>query len=266
MIRRFGLLLTVLLIWTVGALHGPIASATASTVTSTEHKTLIYDEAGLLNPQEVERLGILANEYSANRETDMIVYTTNNPENTDVILLTQNFYDERAPGYDHAHGNAVILTLDMYNRDVYLAGFYKAEEYLDNGRLDKIRARITPRLSSGDYAEAFQIYLQTADRYMGYPPGMNPDNILFNGWFQLIVSLAVGGGAVAIMAYRSGGRITVNGSTYEDSGTSGILQRRDQYLHTTTTKTPIPKNNSSGGGGGGTTGGGHSHSGSRGSF
>ncbi|MEC0093813.1 hypothetical protein PMSM_26890 [Paenibacillus macquariensis subsp. macquariensis] len=235
---------------------------------SPELKTLIYDEAGLLNQEEYDELNLMANEYGAKRETDIIIYTSNNDDNVDVMKMTEDFYDDKGPGYDKSHGNAVILTMDMRNRDFYLAGFYKGEEYLDQGRLDKINDKISPDLANGDYRLAFQKYIQTAHRYMGFRPGVNPDNILFNGWFQLAVSVGIGGVIVGMMAYRSGGRVTVNRQTYEDSSTSGILERQDQYVRTTTTKRKIEKNNGggSGGGGGGTTGGGHSHSGSRGSF
>ncbi|AOZ94669.1 TPM domain-containing protein [Paenibacillus crassostreae] len=238
-----------------------------TTVAATELKTLIYDEAGLLTQDEYNELNVMANKYGAERETDIIIYTTNNEDNVDVMVMTQDFYDEQAPGYDKAHGNAVILTMDMRNRDFYLAGFYKGKEYLDDGRLDKINAKITPDLANGDYKLAFEKYIKTAHRYMGFEPDVNPDNILFNGWFQLAVSLGVGGLVVGLMAYRSGGRVTVNRQTYEDASTSGVLEHRDQYLRTTTTRQKIEKNNGGGsGGGGGTTGGGHSHSGSRGSF
>ncbi|MNP11221.1 hypothetical protein D3C76_1033980 [compost metagenome] len=246
-----------------------LVAPTDMTVAAAELKSLIYDEAGLLTQEEHNELNVMANEYGAERETDIIIYTSNNDENNDVMVMTQDFYDEQGPGYDKAYGNAVILTMDMRNRDFYLAGFYKGEKYLDAGRLDKINAKITPDLANGDYRLAFEKYIKTAHRYMGFEPDVNPDNILFNGWFQLAVSLGIGGIIVGMMAYRSGGRVTVNRQTYEDSSTSGILDQRDQYLRTTTTKRKIEKNNgggSGGGGGGGTTGGGHSHSGSRGSF
>lgn len=235
----------------------------------TENKTLIYDEANLLSADEYDELNALANQYSAKRETDIIIITSNNSENIDVVDMTENFYDEKAPGYNKNHGNAVILTLDMRNRDVYLAGFYKAETYLDDGRLDKIRNKITPDLSEGNYAKAFNKYIKTSYKYMGFKPGVNPDNILFNIWFQLGAALAIGGIAVSMMAYNSGGRHTVNRGTYEDAKTSGIVDRHDQYVRTTVTKTKIEKPSGSkggGGGGGGFTGGGHSHSGSRGKF
>lgn len=239
------------------------------TSAAAETKKLIYDEANLLTEEEYMELNAMANEYGAKRETDMIIITSNNEDNTDVELMTEDFYDEQAPGYDKPHGNTVILTLDMKNRDVYLAGFYKAEELLDDGRLDRIREKITPNLSNGDYKLAFEKYIKTAHKYMGFKPGVDPDNPLFNFGFQLIAALVVGGIVVGIMTYRSGGLVTVNRRTYEDASTSGIVDRQDQYLRTTTTKRKIERSSSSssgGGGGGGITGGGHSHSGSRGKF
>lgn len=238
------------------------------TVAAADLKTVIYDEAGLLTQDEYNELNLMANEYGAERDTDIIIYTSNNDDNMDVLEMTQDFYDEQVSGSDKHQVNAVILTMDMRNRDFYLAGFYKAKKYLDNGRLDKINTKITPDLVNGDYKLAFEKYIKTTHKYMGFEPGVNPDNILFNGWFQLAVSLGIGGIIVTMMAYRSGGRVTVNRQTYEDSSTSGILDSQDQYMRTTTTKRKIEKNNGggSGGGGGGTTKGGHSHSGSRGSF
>ncbi|MFE6078916.1 TPM domain-containing protein [Paenibacillus sp. NPDC057886] len=240
-----------------------------SVASAADSKNLIYDEANLLNEQEKSELNALANEYGAERQTDFVILTTNNTENQDVQLMTEDFYDEHALGYDKAHGNAVILTLDMYNRDIYLAGFYKAEDYLDSGRLDKIRNKITPDLTEGNYKLAFEKYINLSYKYMGYKPGVNPDNILFNIWFQLVAALAVGGVVVGVMTYRSGGRVTVNRATYEDSSTSSVIDRQDRYIRTTVTKRKIEKNNNNGGGGGGgggTSRDGHSHSGSRGSF
>lgn len=247
----------------------PLQAGVMQAAAATEQKKLIYDEAGLLSQEDYNHLNALANEYGAKRETDFIIFTSSNTANTDVVKLTEDFYDNNGPGYDKTHGNTAILTLDMRNRDVYLAGFYKAEDYLDDGRLDKIRAKITPDLSAGDYRAAFEKFIKTSHRYMGFRPGVNPDNPLFNGWIQLAIAAGLGAAVVGMMAYHSGGRVTVNHQTYEDGANSGILDRQDQYIRTTVTKRKIEKNNGGGGkggGGGGISGGGHSHSGSRGSF
>ncbi|RXZ82058.1 hypothetical protein EBB07_12055 [Paenibacillaceae bacterium] len=267
--KRVRLTFLSFLFFLVTVLASPLQmTAGAEAVEPGELKQLIFDEAGLLTEEESDALNVMANEYGAERETDFIIFTTDNSDNIDVIKLTQDFYDEQAPGYDKAHGNAAILTMDMRNRDIYLAGFYNAEVYLDDSRLDKIREKISSDLTYGNYEQAFQTFIVTAHKYMGFEPGVNPDNILFNGWFQLIVAMGIGGVVVGMMTYNSGGRVTVHRQTYEDGSTSGILENRDQYLRTTVTKRKIEKSSggSGGGGGGGTTGGGHSHSGSRGSF
>ncbi|MGG6309354.1 TPM domain-containing protein [Paenibacillus macerans] len=267
--NKRSLALSMVLVLIALSLLAPFTARAEQTATD---KKLIYDEADTLYLEYNEALNALSNEYGEKRETDFIVFTTDNPEDEDVVKLTEDFYDERAPGYDKPHGNAVILTLDMRNRDLYLAGFYKAEDYLDDGRLDKIRNKIAPLLSAGDYKGAFEEYIRTAYRYMGFRPGVNPDSILFNTWFQLGSALVFGALVVGGMTFGTGGRVTVNSRTYEDSANSGIIWREDNYLRTTVTKTKIESSSSSGssggggGGGGGTTGGGHSHSGSRGSF
>lgn len=242
-------------------------------VKAADAKPLIFDEANLLSPDERDELNAMANEYGAERETDFMILTVNSVPNDDYETWTENFYDEYAPGYDRRHGNTAILTIVMSARDgsrnVHLEGYYKAEKYLDAGRLTKIRSKITPDLSRGNYQEAFEKYIKTAHRYMGFEPGVNPDNILFNIWFQLGSAVAIGAIVVGVMAYCSGGRVTVNRRTYEDTGTSRILNQEDRYIRTTVTKQKIERNTSSGsggGGGGGVSSGGHSHSSSSGKF
>lgn len=237
-------------------------------------KQRIYDFAGLLSEEQVQGLEYTANKYSSKRKTDMVILTSNDMKGKDIVKYMEDFYDEKALGYDKPHGNCAILTIDMQNREVYLAGFYKAEEYLDDSRLDLIRDKITPDLSKGDYYTAFNDFIKISYKYMGVRPGVDPNNILFDLWFQIITSLVTAGFVVGVMAHNSGGRVTVGESTYRDSGNSRILQRRDDYIRTTVTKVRKPPKNTSsggsigggGGGGGGISSGGHSHSGSRGSF
>lgn len=260
-----------------------------------EAKQLIYDEAGLLTDDQIARLNQVANEYRIERDTHFIIYTSNNPEGTDVQILMGDFYDEYERNSEVPNVNAVMLTLDMNNREVYVSGFYKGEDYIDNDRANQIRELISPDLSAGNYEQAFVIFLQKANDFMGTKPAApsstgsggtgysspgraapdyvpisetNEDSIFFNGWFQLAISLAVGGIVVGIMAMNAGGRVTVNRFTYEDSKNSGVVARHDQYIRTSVSKRKIETNTNTGGGGGGggRTGGGHSHSGSRGSF
>lgn len=246
-----------------------VVAETQKQLPATETKRYIFDHAKLLNNQEYDDLEALAKQFSAERETDMIIYTNNSPNAYDVKKMTQDFYDEYGPGYDKRHGNAVILMVDMTHREVYLAGFYKGKEYLDDDRLDQIREKVTPDLTDKEYKQAFQTYLKTAHKYMGFRPGINPENLLLNIWVQLGAALLIGGGIVTLFVYRSGGRVTVDAQTYEDPNSAGLVDYSDHYIRTCSTRTrrySSGSGSSSSSGGGGTTSGGHSHSGSRGSF
>lgn len=235
---------------------------------STNQKHYIYDDCQLLTKEETAQLEKLADERSKERNTAFVIITLNGTEGKTITQYMEDFYDEQALGYDQPHGNTALLIMDMQERDVYLAGFKKAEQYLDSGRLEMIRNKITPGLSDGEYFHAFASFIETAHNYMGYKPGVNPENILFKWWFQLALSLVLAGVIVFLMAYHSGGRITVGSESYIDKKRSAVTKRHDQFVRKTLTRIKKPSNPSGGGGGGGggRTGGGHSYSGSGGKF
>ena len=253
---------------------------------SSNQKQFIYDEAQLLTEEERSNLEREASELGEETETAYLVLTLTDTDGKDIIQYVEDFYDENAPGYDQPFGNTAILAIDMEEREIYLAGFKKAEEYLDDSILDYIREDITPDLSDGNYYQAFSTFMQEShdylldepmndgnsgggytghsDYYVDQSDNSNPQNIFFNWIFQLIVAVVLAGIIVSIMVFQSGGRVTVNGNTYMDNNKSKILNRYDRFTHRTVTKQRKPQNNNSGGGG--VSGGGHSHSGSRGSF
>ena len=224
----------------------------------------IYDHAQLLTAAEQDELTLLAEQYSEDRQTDIIILTTNGTNGLDIQTYMGNFYDDNGLGYDKMHGNTVLLTIDMVGRDVYIAGFYKGETYIDNGRAELIREKITPDLSAGYYYDAFYSYIELSHKYLGIEPGTNPDSIFTKLWFQLVVSLGIASLIVWLMVARSGGRVTTSGVTYLDANQSAVTRQSDTYVRKSISKVKKPKNNSSGGGG--TTGGGHSYSGSGGKF
>lgn len=239
-----------------------------SPVNADESKQRIFDDANLLTENEIERLEKLAHEHSAKRKTDFIIITTPDADGKDIVRFVQDLYDEKAFGYDKPNGNAAILVLDMSERDVYLAGFYKGKKNLDSERMNLIRGKIAPLLSSGKYDEAFSQFIETGSQYIRYIPGVNPESFLFQTWFHILLAIGIAALVVGGMAYNSGGKITVNERTY--TGDFNVLERKDIFVNKKVTRRRKPKKNSSSGGGrgggGGITRGGHSHSGSRGKF
>ncbi|HEY4601497.1 MAG TPA: TPM domain-containing protein [Cerasibacillus sp.] len=243
----------------------PLTNVFAENKGFIEEKQKIYDDAKLLSAEEIAELESIANEYGEKRDTNLIILTTNDSDGKGFKKYTQDFYDEHLDG-----PNAAILTIDMGDREVYIAGFYKGEDYLDFDRIDLILDKVQPKLSDGDHYGAMDSFLSTAHKYLGIKPGIDPDFILFKLEAQVVIALGLAGAIVGLMLYNSGGKVTTTARTYMDGHRSRILNKRDVYLRKTVTKRRKPKNNSGGGGstrgGGGVTSGGHSHSGGSRSF
>jgi len=242
------LLLSILLL--VG---GPIAFA--------EIDQHIYDEAGLLSEQEISDLEAYATEKSQEQGADFLLLTTNSTEGQPIEMYMGDFFDDLAD--ESGQENAVVLTIDMGGREFYVAGFGTAETRLDNERVELVLDRVEPYMVDGEYAGAFRETISTADRYMEYRPGVNPESFFLKTWFHAAVALLLGGGIVGTMLYNSGGRVTTTAATYIDRDHTRVTKDSDRFRNKTVTRSKIPKNNKSGGGfgGGGMTGGGRSFSG-----
>lgn len=222
----------------------------------------IYDNAGLLDGTEAQDLEAAAVEYSGEEEVDFLFLTTNGMEGKDIVTFMGDFFDEWA--VDNNQENAVLLTIDIASREVFLSGFGTAKTSLDDERIDLVLDRIVPDLQAGDYAGAYEETMVASSKYMDYRPGVNPESIFLKTWLHALVSLVLGGGIVGSMLYNSGGRVTTTPRTYVDGDNTQVRNREDRFRNKTMTRSKIPQNKGGGGGGfggGGMTGGGRSFSG-----
>lgn len=233
-------------------------------------ETRVYDEADVLSDIQLERLEVLAEEYSDKRELDFLIFTIKDLSQ-DIEDYMDDFYDDSAPGYNKAHGDVAMLGLDMTKRHIVLLGFGKAKNELDANRLTLIREEVAPYFSEENYYDGFEQFIVLADEYMNYKPGVNPHNPFYKTSVQLILALVIAAIIVSAMVFRMNPRMTTNAQTYHDGARSRILDRHDRFIRRTVTKRRKPKPTSGGSGGGGSggigsTGGGFSRSSSRGKF
>jgi len=293
----FSFVAIILLASFLSALCHPanIAFAEKADTSSMQH---VYDLAQLLSSDEISKLEKYCISYGEDAGLDIMILTHNDPTAIYGEDYIEDFEDQLPVG------DRVYLLIDMYNREVFIEGYGKAETYIHSKRIDKILDEITPFLTEGDYYNACLIYIKSSAGFMKDDSDLNydhnynqtpqssdpnapnydetwpdeyseqakEDSILKNIWFQLAVSLVIGGVVVAIMAYSSGGTMTAGSSNYFDHSSPGLIGRRDHYLRTTVTKVRKPKddtphNNSHAKGGfnssgfrGGVSSGGRSHS------
>lgn len=249
-ISFFLLLLTFLL--PVGSVY---ASSFSQSVVSAVKGVYLYDDAGLLDDDQRERLSEHLKKCGQETGCGIYAVTSSEPGGRTGDRYLEDFYDN---GFDTGQidTDAVLIYLDMENRYVNVQAYGKAQNRITDGVCDKIIDAIYDDLKAGYYYNVIEVYADEAVDYLNYVP------IYLRAWVQLIAALIIGGIAVSAMAVKSGGVMTVNADTYLDSRYSGIRARRDDYIRTSVTKRKKPKPSEGGGssGGGHVSSGGHSHS------
>ena len=250
--RKFFSLILLLVVIILLLLITPYKYACAQTNEQIQH---VYDEAGLLSTAEQQTLEKLCIKYSEDDQAEFIILTHNASNAFDGELYIENFYDKKV------YGDSIILLVDMNNRDVVVEAYGTLQKKVNGNRQDAIAKKIAPLLSEGKFLKAFENYIKLTDKYINSVP------IYLNSLVHLAAALIIGTVAVLIMAYNSGGKMTVGSNTYIDPEHSGLIGRRDDYIRTQVTRVRKPQNNSGGGGGGGgISPGGHSHSTGRAKF
>ncbi|MDF2609948.1 MAG: beta-propeller protein methanol dehydrogenase [Lachnospiraceae bacterium] len=287
-------LFTIILILSVFLFHTAIAFAAPE-----DQK--VYDFYGLFTQEEVEELEAIAKEYGDEGQVDIVMITEDTLDGKTRKTYLGDFYDEYGFGYNQTFGDAVLILVNMdpNDRGVEIQGYGDAQYYIHNDRIEYMLDNIVSLLSDGAYFDAMEEFAKQSAYYMNEEKGVNTspvieaegsgnyygeasydgpsnyygeENVLENPLLLLGISALIGAVAVGIMAYQSGGRVTVNSRTYMDGKNSGIVANRDDYIRTVTTRIRKPSNNNRGGGmgrssgGGGISSGGHSHSGGGRSF
>lgn len=260
--RKQGLAKTIALAFTLILLMNLNVFATG------KDKEKVYDYANLLKTDEKVELEEKLDKYSKRRNVNIVVLTSDEVYSSGHRKFNEDFYSREFG----ENTDLVLLSVNVNTRDVSVLGFHGSQDRMDDRRAGKIRLKISDDLSEARFNKAFNDYADLSFRYLGIRAGINPDSILFSNIFILAISILIGVISITVMLRKVGGRITVDDKTYRDFENTRVIDKRDNYIRTSVTKTKIESNNSSGGGsggsssGGGRTSGGTSYSGSSGKF
>lgn len=251
----------------------------------------VYDNAQLFSPEELQTLEDMCNQYGETSQVDIVIITTKDLGGKTPKSYLEDFYDEKGFGYNNEFGDTAMVLLKTDPGHVEIQGYGQCEYYISDNRIESILNYIYPSLKNKNFYQAMEKFISQVNYYMEDEPESDYthteednqayENVrnnktksgpLFQIGNQITLAIGIGAATVLLMAFGSGGRNTVNSSTYLEHGNSRVLARQDIYLRTTTTKRRKPKNNNSSGGGGssrgggGVSSGGHSHSGGGRSF
>ncbi len=230
-------------------------AATALPCLGEEAADRVIDNASLLSTAEEAALNERLAEISLRQQVDIAVATTEGIGDLTVAEYSDNLYEALGFGFGESH-DGLILVISMENRDWYISTEgYGIKAFTDAG-IEYIGDQITPELSAGNYASAFNSFATLCDKFItqakeGEPfdRGSLPREPLSLIWIP--ISLLVGFVIASIVVGGMKAKLKTVGlqraaNSYVKSGSLSITESRDLFLFRTVTRTPRPKSTSGG--------------------
>lgn len=212
----------------------------------------VADMADLLSETEEIKLQERLAEISERYQCDVVAATTDSFAGKDRQTYTDDYYYESGYGYG-ADLDGIILMVNLNAREFHYATRGAAIRIFNDRILERIDEKVTPYLSSGEYADAFMKYADLAEKYLKLAAEGESENGLSTG-MQLLIAVIAGAVVAAIVLLVLFGQLrTVRpkgcAKEYVRAGSFHVTGASDLYLYRTVSKQRIEKND----GGGSTT-------------
>lgn len=208
---------------------------------------LLQDAADLLSEDEEAALFAELAAVSETYGAQVAVCTVPSLGNTDVSVdaLVENVYDTLGYGYGENH-DGVLLLVCMDPREYRILSNGFAAEAITMDDIESISDWIVSDLSDGEYAAAFDTYVNECEYYLdGYINGF-PFSVVSNLIIALVVGVIVGGiVALVLRGQLKSVRRQDKANSYVKTGSMNLTQSNDFFLYRTVTRTAKPKNTSS---------------------
>lgn len=224
----------------------------------------VYDDAGLLTSSQESEIQELLVKRAEEIKCDLIIVTTNDNEGKSSLEYAEDFFMAHDFGYDSLHGDAVLMLIDMDDRNVWISTSGRAIDVMSDARISRTLDDVAEELSAGKYARACKEFINDVYNCFKNPNGQDKyddyegdSDIEFVGdkertvksvLVKLLISLAVSAIIVFVLRYNAKAKMTVDGHYYAKNNNCRVLSHSDVFVRTTTTKTPRAQSSSGGGG------------------
>lgn len=246
----------------------------------------LIDNADLLTEDEEALLLTQIEEVINNIGADVVIHTTPNTDGKAVYEYADDFYDNG--GYS---ADGLIFVISMAERDYYTSTCGSLVDSLPDYEIDLLCEPVVPYLSSGNYYEAFSLYLSQLDLYLNsdwhISGGSNYDseensyyyaddyyddgyyyaddyysgnsssfssNIFTREIILIVIAVIVAFVITSILKSKMNTAVKKHDADdYVVPGSFRLDQKRDLHIGSSVTRRPLPKNNNNGShrGGGG---------------
>lgn len=215
----------------------------------------LMDTADLLTDDEENTLLAALDEVSERQEMEVAIVTTETLDGSDVVSYADDLYDYCHFGYG-PDKDGILLLISMEDSDWYMSTCgYGITAFTDAG-IQYIGAQMKSDLSDGNFADAFQTFIQSCDEFITQARTDRPfdKSNLPRGPMPAIwvpISL-VAGIAIALITVKGMKaslktvRFQPEAKNYIRDGSLNITKSRDLFLYRTVNRTEKPKNEDSG--------------------
>lgn len=234
--RIFSILLILLLC--------ALCSFTAVAETSTESQFL-YDNGDLLSESEELALQESLKKVSETHQAQLVIATMDTLEDLDIDEFVEFAYDTWGLGYGENH-DGVLLLVCMDPREYRILSNGFAAEAISMDDIEDISSAIESDLSEGDYAAAFNTFIDKCDYQIdghlnGFPFAFGK-NLLIALGIGLVVALIVTGSMKAKLKSVQKQRAATQ---YTKPGSMQVTLSNDFFLYRTVSRQEKPQSSSS---------------------
>ena len=259
----------------------PVMASEIPDIPTERQKPLLVDEAGLLSEEESSTLINKLEEISQRQKNEVAVVTVNSLEGKTAEAYADDYYDYNGYGYGE-NDDGLLLLVSMGEREwaVTTYGYCHTVAFTDAG-LDYISSEFRRKLSSGEYAKAFDCFAGLCDDFLtqaatGEPYDVDnmPKGKVSPFWLytDLVVAFFISFGIVNGKPRNlKSEKKQASAKAYERGGSLSLRRSTDSFVNRIVTQKTIrnEKNSSSGSSGGSSShisSSGRSHGGTSGKF
>ena len=240
-------------------------------------KPRLVDDADILSDSEEVKLLEKLDSISEAHQIDVAVVTINSLGDRTPQEYADDYYDYNGFGFGSERDGFVML-LAMDSRDRWFSGCGNGISIFTDYGQEYMWDQVTPKLSDGDYYEAFATYADISDKFItewekGTPYDTNHKvkGKLHFGWY---IAAVVGGLLIGLIhaemvkAELTSVSMQHGAEDYVRPNSFALSVKRDTFMYKNVSREYIERSSSSGGGGTSThsSSSGSSHSGSGGKF
>lgn len=203
----------------------------------------VIDNADLLTDEQEKSLSDKIDNIIEKHEFDVVILTEESIDGYSPMAYADDYYDYNGYGMGE-DGDGVLLLLSMEERDWWISTKGYGIDVFTDSKIDQMGNIIVPSLSSGDYNEAFELFVSNTEKFISSKKLMS---ILISVGIGLGIGLVVA--LIVVLVFKSqlkSVKFEYAAREYEDKSSFNVTRSNDVFLYRNVTKQKKPE--SSGGG------------------